>query len=133
MKRPVGIAIISILNFLAGIYSILVGLEVGGVSGYKLVKGTETTQEKEIFMGLGFTAFIYVVLGILTLIAAIALWKLKTWAWYLAFLITAYHLFRSVYTGIQEGFSQNVIIHTVVYGLLFLYLLSVKKHFGRKE
>ena len=131
MKRPIGIAIIAIVNFLSGIYSIIVGLGIGGIAGYKLSQGTDTTKEKEVFLGMEAGGILLLVIGILTLIAAIALWKLKTWAWYLAFLITAYHLFQSVYAGTQTGFDQNTIIHTAVYGIVFLYFLSVKKYFGR--
>jgi len=131
MRRPIGIAIISILNFAAGIYSILVGLGVTSVGAYGFFadKGI-TTETKTQLGGIGIAGIVTLVLGIITILVAIGLWKLKTWAWYFAFLITAFHLVNWIYAGVTSAFSTIIIIHIVAYGVLTLYLLAVKKHFG---
>lgn len=131
MKRPIGIAIISILNFLSGLYMILMGLGLATSGGYGFFSKTGFTDvEKGKLLGIGAGGIIYLVLGIITLIVAVALWKLKSWAWFLAFIITLISLAHWAYTGYMQGFSQDVIIHLVAYGLLTLYFLAVKKHFG---
>lgn len=131
MKRPIGIAIISILNFLAGLYLVLVGLGLAGGAGYGYFTNANITADQEKgFLGVGIYGILALVLGILTIIVAVALWRLKSWAWYLAFIISVINLAHVIYSGVQNGFSQDVIIHAVAYGLMTLYLLAVKKHFG---
>jgi len=133
MRRPIGIAIIAILNFLSGLYLILAGLGIAGSSGYTFFANKAITEtEKSQFLGLGMAGVIALVLGVITVIVAVALWRLKTWAWYLAFLITAFNLAQWIYNGNNDGFARDTIIHIVVYGILALYLLAVKNHFGNR-
>jgi hypothetical protein len=132
MKRPIGITIISILNFISGIYLFLIGLGLTSGAGYGFFgKAAVTAEEKSGFLGVGIYGIVALIFGILTIMVASALWRLKTWAWYLAFLITAFNLANSLYSGYKNGFTTDVIIHSVAYGLLALYFLAVKKHFGK--
>jgi predicted ribosomally synthesized peptide with SipW-like signal peptide len=126
-----GIAIISILNFLLGLYLILIGLGlVGGSSVGYFSDQAHSTEEKSALFGVGIYGVFTFTLGLITLIAAVALWRLKTWAWYLAFLVILVNLVQAFYSGAKGEFTQTIIIHCVVYGLFALYFLAVKKHFG---
>jgi hypothetical protein len=136
MKPPSTVKILSLLNFLSGLYLILAGVGLSIGSGYALIQsGTETVNEKGLWGGImlyGTLATVTLFLGVITALLSFFLLGLKTWAWYLAFLINLFNLGISIYVGTQLGFSTITFLHVGIYALLAIYFLSAKKHFGKK-
>ncbi len=130
MDRPFGVAIIAILNFVSGAYLILKSLGLLGASAAILKSNAINSETVGTAEGLSAVSMLMLVIGIFTAVASIALWRMKSWAWYLAVVLNVIGLIHAISTGVNSGFDmqQNtaIVIHLIVLG----YFFSVKKHFA---
>ncbi len=127
-SRPVGVAILSVLIGLYGILWIVLGLlvlanetigslekNIGALTSYGPVTG-------HIEVGL-----IVLVVGLIILGIAVALWHLRMWALVLALLVL---IFVMVSYGLHG--TAGISSHIYAFGaavVLFIYLVAVNRHF----
>jgi hypothetical protein len=105
---------------------------VAGTAGYgSFFSNSFSDPQKKVLADITVSGLVSIVFGLVIIWVASALWKLENWAWYLAFLFALLFCAGAVFSGMKGGWTQAVIIPTVIYGLLCLYLLAVKNHFGK--
>jgi hypothetical protein len=118
-RRPLGIAVISVLISLGAIVLVLAGLLylLSAYLGPFFPSGLELVSSIDVW-----GALIIVLLGAALLGIATSLWRQETWALWttvvLVFVTTAYLFF----TG-----SINILF--LVFVVLFVYLISVRRYF----
>lgn len=116
--RPLGVAIIAILIILAGFIFILVGIALLLLGGFL---GLAFAGPVGAALGATFGIIVLVFGGIL-LAAGLGLWRMKSWAWWLAAIV----MLLSIVGSYGNGYAGPV-----VGALFFVYLLLVKKHFNQ--
>lgn len=102
-RRPLGVTIIAILIAIGGIFSIISGLQ--------------------LLSFLPAYAFLYIILGALSLILAWGLWTLQSWAFWLAVVITVLNLINDIiYLTRGAGGSTfvSLILHVAILAYLFM-------------
>src|SRR2546425_278623 len=116
-KRPIGVAIIAILSFLAGLGFIVLGLglmAVGvivGVAGAGLLGGLAA-----VFGG------ILLLLGIVTLVVAVGLLRMRSWGWGGAVIVYVVSIVINILTARW--------VCLILPGIILIYLLVVCGKFG---
>jgi|SRR3990170_323545 len=120
-QRPIGVAILAVLTVLGGIGTLGLGLLLvlggavaGSVGGFFGALGI-------FIIVLGAIVALFGVLGIL---AGIGLWRMRPWAWWLAFIVGILQVLAAFATYPESTVTLALWIVIVV------YLLVVKKHFG---
>ena len=98
---PVGVTILSVMTILVGIFAIFAGITIDFI----LVGGALTL--------VGTFQLGAIIIGIFTVIAGFGLWKLKSWAWWLAVIV------------IGLGFVLNVSIVLLDFTELRFYFLPM--------
>ena len=116
-QRPLGVTILAILAGLAGVVEILGGVAIMALSGAAAFAGYG------ILAGLGAALGVLILLlGIITLVYAIGLWKLRGWAWWLAIIVGVISIVVGAITANWISVGINLII--------VIYLFVVRRHFG---
>ncbi len=100
-EPPMGVILLAVLNIIVGIFGVFAGITIDFI-----MIGGELTLVSSFQLG---TIFI----GLFQIIAGYGLWKLKSWAWWLAIAIT----------GI--GLILNLLIVLVDFNLIRMYLLPI--------
>lgn len=127
-RRPTGVAILAILDFLAGALILLGGLVLIAVGGTGLLAS----------LGYGFFAGIatllgavVLVIGVLAIVVGWGLWTGKRWAWILALILYALGALSSLVS--LAGGSVSSVVGLVIDALLIWYLFRphVKAFFGQ--
>lgn len=98
---PMGVTILSGMTVILGIFAIFAGITIDFI-----LAGGELTLVGSFQLGA-------IVVGILTIIAGLGLWKLKSWAWWLAVIVLAL------------GFILNVSIVLLDFTELRFYFLPM--------
>lgn len=130
VQRPRLIAILAILVILAALgVTVLAALGLFGVAflGLGLPQAPTGTV-------LGILA-VALVLGLVLMASGVGLWRMRRWAWLLALLATLAGLGVQLYGWYTQGMptmTTGTMISIGLLALLFVYLLAVSKHFGRK-
>jgi hypothetical protein len=118
-RRPLGVAVISVLIAIGAMVLILAGLLylLGSVLGPFVPDSAELIPTVDVW-----GAVIVVILGAALLGIATSLWRQETWALWttvvLVFATTAY-LF----------FTGSITVLFVIFVVLFVYLISVRRYF----
>ncbi|MDG6220877.1 MAG: hypothetical protein QCI38_05450 [Candidatus Thermoplasmatota archaeon] len=126
MKRPLGVALLSIFLFFYGVVGILIAivlLSAGGILATGAVPLGVSENHMVPLVGAVLLALgaAYFVIALSRFAVSIGLWKLKRGAWKGAFVIIVIGLFLDVALG--SGAS-------LLLGLLALaYLMLMRKHF----
>lgn len=81
---PVGVAILSVLIIVVGIFAVFAGITIDFI-----LAGGSLTLVGSFQLGA-------IVVGLLTVVAGIGLWKLKSWAWWLAVIVIGLGLILNV-------------------------------------
>ena len=81
---PVGVTILSVLTILVGIFAVFAGITIDFI----LVGGSLTL--------VGSFQLGAIVIGLITIGAGYGLWKLKSWAWWLAVIVIALGIILNV-------------------------------------
>jgi uncharacterized membrane protein (DUF2068 family) len=98
---PAGVAILAVLNIIVGIFGVFAGITIDFI-----MIGGALTLVSSFQLG---TVFI----GLFQIIAGCGLWKMKSWAWWLAIAITG------------VGLIINLLIVLVDFNLIRMYLLPI--------
>jgi hypothetical protein len=115
VDRPLGVAVICILQFIGAIILIALGAVVG-IVGVTLIPGWPGYGALAATLGLG-----VLVLGIVMFIVTFGLWQLKAWALWLTIILNIISIILSILGGALPG----IIIPLIV----LIYLLVVRDHF----
>ncbi len=123
-SRPLGVALLSVLIGLYGILWVILGLLVlAGVAigAWERYLGAVTsfgslTSHLEV-------GAVILIAGLIIVVIATALWRLRLWALVLALLVLVFEL---VVDGLAHNFYSVGFILALV---LFVYLLAVNRHF----
>jgi hypothetical protein len=121
MKRPVGVLIIGILGIIGAVLSILGGIAVMGVGGLATASGAGVVGGGTMAVGA-----ILLILGILTLIFAIAFISLKRWAWWGYIILLGINVIWAIVGMAVNGLYTSIIISIIIDLLLMLYMNSNK-------
>ena len=100
-STPAGVAILAALSLMVGIFGIFAGVSVDFIWIGGALTLVSSFQLGTIFIGL------------FQIIAGYGLWKLKSWAWWLAVAITG------------VGLIVNLLIVIVDFNLIRMYLLPI--------
>jgi len=100
-ETPAGVAILAVLSMIVGIFGIFAGVTIDFIWVGGALTLVSSFQLGTIFIGL------------FQIIAGYGLWKMKSWAWWLAVAIT----------GI--GLIINLLIVIVDFNLIRMYLLPI--------
>ena len=120
MGRPLGITIAAIIVALLGIGSILVGLLGTGVFKFSGVDTTTVANASAI----GITA---IVIGVVQIFVAWALWTLKGWAWLLAVILQGINVVVGIVTIVMHGMTgmgSAAIGSLVVSAIILAYFMT---------
>ena len=125
-KRPLGVSIIAAISLISGVLAALMFLGlafIGSVNGRFVIPVIEWPSLINTLNAIaGITGIFYV-------IASVGLWKLKTWAWYLAVIVALIEIANQLYRvqyGIFWLFWPPVHILSFI---VVAYLIVGKKHF----
>lgn len=118
-SRPLGVAILSVLVGIYGFLVFLAGLLVlAGVAVSSYIGISQLGGYGGVVLGL-----IVVVIGLIILGVAVALWRLRLWALVLALIVTFIEL--AIFGFAHDFLSLGFILSLIV----FVYLLAVSRHF----
>lgn len=110
MKRPLGLTILCILNFIGSLLEIMGGLVLIGIGGLGVAYGGIAA----IFGAFGFLiGIVSVLLGLVGLFVTWGLWIMKKWAWTIAIILQIIGLILNVINTSWYGIILNLVI--VVY------------------
>ena len=116
-KRPIGVTIIAILSFLAGLVEILGGVALLGLAALGATAGAGFLAA---FAGI--IGGVLLILGLITLGVAIGLWRMRSWAWWIALIVNIISLAVSIGTASYVGVILPLII--------VIYLIVIRDKFG---
>ncbi len=116
-KRPIGVAIIAILSFLAGIGELFLGI---GLLGLAALGATAGAGFLAAFAGI--IGGVLLILGLITLAVAIGLWRMRSWAWWIALIVNLLSIVLSIGTASYIGVIFPLII--------VIYLIVIRDKFG---
>ena len=124
-ERPTGVTIISLLGFLGGIISVLAGIAfliAGGIAGafggFAGILGV-----------LGAAAgLVFFILGIIQLVVAYGLWKMKKWGLYIQMLLLIIGILMNIVTAM--GNPAFGIVGIVISAVILYYLYTKRDLFG---
>lgn len=130
MARPVGVTILGVLLILAAIVLFLIGLSGIFVGLAGLIPSVEVPVGATILWGL-----FYIVIAILMGAAGGGLLGLRPWAWWLAIISVLASIAWILYDTYLASTGTGVltawgIFLLFVAGILFVYLLAVRRWFG---
>jgi len=115
---PIGVIILGVLTILLGIGALVIGIPVllaAGILGLTFA-GFATDL-------LGIIGIVLTVFGAIAIGAGVGLIRLRSWAWWLAFVVALLQFIGLVFVGTW--------LLAALWFLLLVYLAVVKKHFGR--
>jgi len=119
MKRPAGVLIIGILGIIAGVLEILGSIAVMGVGGLTAAAGAGGVGAGAMAVGV-----IYLIVGIFTLIFAIAFLSLKRWAWWGYVVMLGLAIVFGIIGMAVNGFYASSLIGIIIDVVLILYMNS---------
>src|SRR5688572_8538827 len=116
-QRPIGVTIISILSFLAGLAEI-----AGGLGLLALAALAGTAPDPSIYgplaAFLGILGGVLLLIGIVTLAVSIGLWRMRSWAWWVAIIVNVVSIIISI-----ASFSWYSLVFPVI---IVLYLVVIR-------
>jgi len=120
-KRPIGVAILAILSFLAGLAEIVIGL---GLMALSAVSGAviDPSVYGPLAAFIGVIGAVLLLLGIVTMAVAVGLWRMRSWAWWVAIIVNVISILVVIGTYSWYGLVFPLII--------VIYLVVVRDKFG---
>lgn len=130
-ERPLGIAILAVLDIIGGILALFGGITLAALSGEVSEKASELsgfTISSDLLVAVGIFA---IVMGIIAVAVGWGFWKGSEWAWTLGVVLYIIGIIFGVGSLAQGSVSSLVSI--IIGGLIVYYLfrLNVKAWFGK--
>jgi len=113
--RPIGVAILAILTVLVGVFILLGGLLFLVLPVFMVGFGIPLP----FGLAVGVVGGIAVLIGLLWIAVGLGLWRLRSWAWWLAVIVMVLSLFS----------AASTLSLAIVPLLILIYLILVRKHF----
>jgi uncharacterized membrane protein (DUF2068 family) len=132
-KRPLGIAVISVLGFIAAISLICSGVFVllFAEFGANFIKGAMDNLIPMFGMFLtvivGAIGVILVILGVLTALISYGLWKMKRWGWIVGMIMLGIGVLTDLGSAVVSPVPSTISI--VVEGVILYYLWTNRELF----
>ncbi len=126
-NRPLGVMVLAILSFVAGLIYLWNGLDL---LGYLIFGPSHAAATGSLF----WSGLFAIILGVIWLAVGGAMWSLQPWAWMFGFIIAVFALIEATFTLIAGG-SQAYFGMFLFPLIIILYLNSegTKKAFGLTE
>ena len=121
IERQLGVTILAILHFLAGIGLLILGLLIAAVGGYAASVG-----EGALAAIFGASGFIIILIGLIPFGIGWGLWNLKKWSYQVAMIFTVIFFILGI-LSIPAGFLFFVIVALILY---YLTRPEIKDVFG---
>jgi hypothetical protein len=122
---PILISVLGFFAALAGIYYIFAGLRLIGFDFFGAFSNTSLTQ------GYWFWGVMWIVVGVIYIAVAGALWSLQPWAWLFAEIIAVFGLISAFFVMFDLGLGAALgaaLLPAII--LLYLNGAEVKAAFG---
>jgi hypothetical protein len=117
-KRPLGVTIFSILGIIASLLVIMAGVMLVGLMGV-----LETATGLGVFAGMGMIiGVVYIILGIVELIAYIMLFKMKRIGWIIVTVLGIIFIIM----GLAQDVMSNI-ISVVITAIILIYLYTKRQ------
>jgi hypothetical protein len=126
--RPTGVAVLAILDLIAGILALLGGIFVAALGG----SGLLALYGYGFFSGfVAFIGFFIIIVGVLAIVVGWGMWSGKGWAWILAIILYALGALTSLLS--LAGGNVSSVVGLLIDALLLWYMFRphVKAYFGR--
>ncbi|MFW9920725.1 MAG: hypothetical protein ACFFED_14065 [Candidatus Thorarchaeota archaeon] len=117
---PFGVSILAAINIVVGFFGVLEGVTLDFI-----IVGGEITLVGSFQLGALF-------IGIFQIIAGLGLWRMKSWAWYLAGFVTIIGLvtnFLIVFFDFSLLFEYLMVILMRILILIYLFQKDIKSKF----
>jgi lysylphosphatidylglycerol synthetase-like protein (DUF2156 family) len=129
-QRPLGIAILAVLEIIGGILALIIGIAFVAAGSMFESMMSEVMPFYGLFTGIfAIIGAIVIVVAIIALLLGYGLWKGSGWAWILQLIFSALGAVTSL-TALPSG-----IVGLIIDGLIIWYLFrpNVKAFFGKGE
>jgi lysylphosphatidylglycerol synthetase-like protein (DUF2156 family) len=119
-QRPIGVTILAILSFLGGLFEIFAGL---GMMALAAISGTiDPAVFGPLAAFMGIIGILLLILGLVTMVVAIGLWRMRAWAWWVAIIVNIVSLAINAASYSWTGLVLPLII--------VIYLVVIRDKFG---
>jgi len=127
-RRPTGVTILAILQFIGGALSLLGGLALMAFGGSAVNTGAGEVAAIPAMLGI-----VLILSGIIGLVAGYGLFTLKGWGWLLAIIFSVLNIISGLLNLFQGANIPSTIINLVISGLILYYLYTpvVRRAFGK--
>jgi hypothetical protein len=112
---PILISVLGFFGAMVGLYYLFAGLRVIGFNFFGLFATAPVTT------GWGFWGAMWIVVGLIYLGAAAALWSLQPWAWLFAVILSVFALISAFFVMFDAGLAP-ALGAAVLPGLILWYL-----------
>ena len=128
MQRPMGVTILAVLAAIGGVFAILAGVLLLGLSSAAADLAIPGLSGLVAIFGI-----ITVGLGVLDLVFAYGAWGLKPWAWMLGIALEAVGIVVNL-LEFRSATASSTLISVVIAGAIIYYLYQphVRRAFGQK-
>jgi len=141
MKRPMGVTVLAVLAIIGGVLQLLAALVLFGITGLLTIPGLSVATAA-LYAGAGFVVFggiVMLVLGALTVAFGVGALRLRSWAWTMGVIVSAFDVLTAAYSIITAGFTAAAMISSlpvlIIAGVVlgYLYSHSVRVAFGHEH
>ncbi len=121
---PFGVIVLAILSIILGLFSVLWGALLTGAGGLSWLAGLLSFQETiRVWGGSAFiSGILEVMVGVFQIIAGFGLFARRSWAWWVAIIVTAVALIHPI-VGVLSGNFWGL-FGLIIPGLIFYYLMK---------
>jgi hypothetical protein len=132
-KRPLGIAVLAVLDGIGGVLALILGAFIAIFGGYivRTVTGGSLPGSLSYLPGLISLASILVIpIGILGIVEAYGLWKGKRWGWWLVTILLSIGLVFGL-ISLVFGYISSI-VSVIIDAIIVYYMIqkSTKAYFG---
>jgi hypothetical protein len=126
-KRPIGVTILAVLGILFGIIALIAGVALLGIGALIATLAPQLAGYAGLFVAIG---ALILLTGILAIVGAIGLLKLRMWAWWLMIVVSVLQIVLGIVPYALApalfAFPYSIILWLII----VIYLVVVRKNFS---